>query len=56
MGKLEQKELQTLLQCIKKDPRVVIPPQVGYDAGVHFIGDKYLVVWRFLEQSPSSAP
>jgi hydrogenase expression/formation protein HypE len=44
MGKLEQKELQTLLQCIKKDPRVVIPPQVGYDAGVHFIGDKYLVV------------
>lgn len=44
MGKLAQKELQRLLRCIKRDPRVVIPPQVGYDAGVHIVGDKYFVV------------
>jgi hydrogenase expression/formation protein HypE len=44
MGKLANKELQKLLSCIKKDPRVIIPPQVGYDAGVHRLGDKYVVV------------
>ena len=44
MGKLASEELQKMLSCIKKDHRVVIPPQVGYDAGVHRIGDKYVVV------------
>ena len=44
MGKLDSEELKKLLRCIKKDPRVVVPPMPGYDAGVHLIGDKYLVV------------
>ena len=44
MGKLGTAELRKLLGCIKNDPRVVVPPMPGYDAGVHLIGDKYLVV------------
>ncbi len=44
MGKLAKKELQKLLSCIRKDPRVLVPPLPGYDAGVHFVGDKCMVV------------
>jgi len=44
MGKLDNKELQKLLSCIRKDPRVIIPPMAGYDSGVHRLGDKYMVV------------
>lgn len=44
MGKLSNKELEKLLSCIKKDPRVIIPPTVGYDSGVHVVDGKYLVV------------
>lgn len=44
MGKLHNEELQKLLGCIKKDPRVIVPPRLGYDSGVHLIGDEYLVV------------
>ena len=44
MGKLRNKELKKLLACIRKDPRVVVPPAIGYDAGVHLMGDKYIVV------------
>ena len=44
MGKLAAKDLQTMLNCIRQDPRVVVPPMIGYDSGVHKIGDKYLVV------------
>ncbi len=44
MGKLANKELQTLLDCIRKDSRVVIPPMLGYDSGVHEVDGKYLVV------------
>ncbi len=44
MGKLASKELQSLLDCIRKDSRVVIPPMIGYDSGVHEVGGKYLVV------------
>jgi hydrogenase maturation factor len=44
MGKLPNKELQALLSCIKKDSRVVIPPMVGYDSGVHLLDGKYVVV------------
>ena len=44
MGKLAKAELQKLLGCIRKDPRVLVPPLPGYDAGVHFIGDKCMVV------------
>jgi hydrogenase expression/formation protein HypE len=44
LGKLSTKELTKLLSCIKKDPRVIIPPMPGYDSGVHVLGDKYVVV------------
>jgi hydrogenase maturation factor len=44
MGKLPNKELMALLSCIRKDSRVVIPPMIGYDAGVHLLDGKYVVV------------
>jgi hydrogenase expression/formation protein HypE len=44
MGKLSAEELKKLLGCIKSDSRIVVPPQVGFDAGVHRVGDKYLAV------------
>jgi hydrogenase expression/formation protein HypE len=44
MGKLSNPELQKLLGCIKKNPRVIVPPMPGYDSGVHLIVDKYVVV------------
>jgi hydrogenase expression/formation protein HypE len=44
VGKLGNTELQKLLNYIKKDARVVVPPMIGYDAGVHRLGDKLLVV------------
>jgi len=45
MGKLSTEDLKKLLSCIKKDSRVVVPPQPGFDSGVHLLnGDRYLVV------------
>jgi hydrogenase expression/formation protein HypE len=44
MGKLAIEELRSMLKCIQKDSRVLIPPMIGYDAGVHQIGDLYVVV------------
>jgi hydrogenase expression/formation protein HypE len=45
MGKLPNEDLKKLLGCIRKDSRVVVSPQIGFDAGVHLInGDRYLVV------------
>ena len=44
MGKLAAKELQKMLDCIKKDNRVLIPPMIGYDSGVHLLDGKYVVV------------
>jgi hydrogenase maturation factor len=44
MGKLDAKDLQKMLSCIRQSPHVVVPPMVGYDSGVHRIGDQYLVV------------
>jgi len=45
MGKLPPEDLKKLLSCIRKDNRVVVSPQLGFDAGVHLIdNDKYLVV------------
>lgn len=45
MGKLSTEDLKKLLNCIKKDSRVVVPPQPGFDSGVHRLDDdKYLVV------------
>lgn len=44
MGKLAAKELQKMLECIKKDFRVLVPPMIGYDAGVHLLHGKYVAV------------
>jgi hydrogenase expression/formation protein HypE len=44
MGKLDVEELKKLLNCIKKDKRVIVPPLPGYDSGVHLLDDKYVVV------------
>ena len=44
MGKLSNTELKTLLSCIKKDSRVIIPPMIGYDSGVHAVDGKYIVI------------
>ena len=44
MGKLAKADLEKLLSCIRQDPRVLVPPLPGYDAGVHFMGDKCMVV------------
>jgi hydrogenase expression/formation protein HypE len=44
VGKLTGEELKKLLNCVRSEPRVVVPPMPGYDAGAHLIGDKCLVV------------
>jgi hydrogenase expression/formation protein HypE len=44
MAKLSSNDLQKMLNCIKKDSRVIIPPRVGYDSGVHIFDGKYMVV------------
>jgi hydrogenase expression/formation protein HypE len=44
LGKLATKELQKMVDCIKPDERVLVPPMIGYDAGVHRLGDQYVVV------------
>jgi hydrogenase maturation factor len=44
MGKLATEDLKKLLGCIKHNPRVLVAPQVGYDAGVHRIGEQLVAV------------
>jgi hydrogenase maturation factor len=45
MGKLGTEDLKKLLSCIKRDPRVIVPPMPGFDSGVHALNhEKYLVV------------
>lgn len=44
MGKLAGEELQKMLDCIKRDFRVIVPPMIGYDAGVHLLHGKYVAV------------
>ena len=44
MGKLPSNELQKLLVCIKQDSRVIVPPMIGYDAGVHQLGEQCIAV------------
>jgi hydrogenase maturation factor len=44
MGKLITNELKTLLKCIKKDQRIIIPPSIGYDSGIHKINTKHIAV------------
>jgi len=44
MGKLASEDLRKLLSCVRQDSRVIIPPMVGYDSGVHLFDGKYVVV------------
>jgi hydrogenase maturation factor len=45
LGKLDTENLKKLLACIKKHPKVIVPPLPGFDSGVHLLNDKkYLVV------------
>ncbi len=45
MGKLSSENLKKMLACVRKDPRIIVPPWPGYDSGVHrFDNDRYLVV------------
>jgi len=44
LGKLAAKDLQKMLDCIKKDFRVIVPPMIGYDAGVHLLHGKYVAI------------
>jgi hydrogenase expression/formation protein HypE len=44
LGKLAAKELQKMLDYIRKDFRVIVPPMIGYDAGVHLLHGKYVAV------------
>jgi hydrogenase expression/formation protein HypE len=44
MGKLDAKDLQKMLDCIKPDERVLVPPMIGYDTGIHRLGDRYVSV------------
>jgi hydrogenase maturation factor len=44
MGKLDNHQLQKVLNCIKSNDQVVVPPMIGYDAGVHRLGDQLVVV------------
>ncbi len=44
MGKLTDRELMKLLACIKKDARVIVPPTLGFDSGVHSIDERRSLV------------
>ena len=45
MGKLPIEEANKLLKLIKKNPKVIVPPTLGYDSGVHLLdGNECLVV------------
>jgi len=44
MGKLSTEDLETILRCIKSTQKVIIPPTVGFDSGVHQITDDTCMV------------
>jgi hydrogenase expression/formation protein HypE len=44
MGKLSTAELKAVLRCIKSAPKIVVPPTVGLDCGVHQITDNTCMV------------
>jgi hydrogenase maturation factor len=37
MGKLGQRELATIIKCVRRTSSVLVPPGVGFDSGVHRI-------------------
>jgi hydrogenase maturation factor len=45
VGKFTFEELQEIISCVTSNQNVVIPPQPGFDAGVHILDpDTYLVI------------
>ena len=44
MGKLSGDELKKMLDCIKPDPRVMVPPKIGFDTGIHRLGDLIIAI------------
>jgi len=45
VGKLPNEELEKLLKCIKTPTKVIVPPQLSYDSGVHMLNEsEYLVI------------
>jgi len=44
MGKLRNEELAEMLRCIRRTPRVIVPPLPGFDSGVHEIDSHRLLV------------
>lgn len=44
VGKLPTKELQKLLKCVKKHPKVIAPPAPGFDSGAHIINENECLV------------
>jgi len=44
MGKLSTEELKRLLKCVEKQPRIIVPPQPGYDSGVHLVNENECLV------------
>jgi hydrogenase maturation factor len=45
MGKLSTANMETILRCIKSTQKVIVPPTVGFDSGVHQITDEtYMVI------------
>lgn len=44
MGKLPPDQLRKLLSCIKQNSKVIVPPELGFDSGVHTINENELLV------------
>jgi hydrogenase maturation factor len=44
MGKLLDEDLRRLLKAIKKHPKTLVPPQIGFDSGVHELNENLLLV------------
>lgn len=44
MGKLSTKAISDMLQCIREDAKVIIPPMPGFDSGVHQISNDVCMV------------
>lgn len=44
LGKIAFEALQDLLGCIRKTPRVIVPPAPGFDSGVHDLGNGMCMV------------
>lgn len=44
MGKLPPASLRDVLSCIKRNSKIIVPPMLGFDAGVHELKDDICMV------------